>query len=54
MVTANCAAEKRPFHAAPIAGFILRAYRMAGIGVLVALAPPLVALFLTSGVYHPY
>jgi len=40
--------------AAPIAGFILRAYRMAGIGVLVALAPPLVALFLTSGVYHPY
>ena len=39
--------------AAPIAGFILRAYRMAGIGVLVALAPPLVALFLTSGVYHP-
>jgi hypothetical protein len=53
MVTANCAAEKRPFHAAPIAGFILRAYRMVGIGVLVALVPPLVALFLTSGSTTP-
>ena len=39
--------------AAPIAGFILRAYRMAGIGVLVALVPPLVALFLTSGSTTP-
>ena len=40
--------------AAPVAGFILRAHRKAGLGVLVALAPPVVALFLTSGVYHPY
>jgi hypothetical protein len=40
--------------AAPIAGFVLRAHRMAGIGVLVALVPPVVALFLASGVYHPY
>ena len=39
--------------ATPIAGFILRAYRMVGIGVLVALVPPLVALFLTSGSTTP-
>ena len=40
--------------AAPIAGFVLRAYRMPRIGVVVALVPPVVALFLASGVYHPY
>jgi hypothetical protein len=40
--------------AAPVGGFILRAHRKAGIGALVALAPPVVALFLTSGLYHPY
>jgi len=40
--------------AAPVAGFILRAHRKAGMDVLVALAPPVVALFFTSGLYHPY
>ena len=40
--------------AAPVAGFILRGYGKPGIGVLVALAPPAVALLLSSGVYHPY
>ena len=40
--------------AAPIAGFVLRAYHMPGIGVVVALVPPVVALFLASGFYHPY
>jgi len=40
--------------AAPIGGFILRAHRKAGIGVLVALVPPMVALLLASGVYHSY
>jgi len=32
----------------------LRAHRKAGMDVLVALAPPVVALFFTSGLYHPY
>ena len=32
--------------AAPIAGFILRRYRRAGSGVLVALVPPVIALFM--------
>ena len=40
--------------AAPVAGFILRAHRKAWMDVLVALAPPVVALFFTSGLYHPY
>ena len=40
--------------AAPVAGFILRAHRKARMDVLVALALLVVALFLTSGLYHPY
>jgi hypothetical protein len=38
----------------PVAGFILRAHRKARMDVLVALALLVVALFLTSGLYHPY
>jgi hypothetical protein len=40
--------------AAPVAAFVLRRHRRAGIGVLVALTPPAVALFLTLGIYQPY
>ena len=38
----------------PIAGFILRAYQRIGLGLAIALIPPLGALLLTSGILHPY
>jgi hypothetical protein len=40
--------------AAPIAGFVLRRFGRTGVGVLIALVPPAVALLLTSGIIHPY
>lgn len=40
--------------AAPIAGFVLRHRGKAGIGLLLALLPPLGALVLSSGIIRPY
>ena len=39
---------------APVAGFILRARQRIGMGLAIALIPPLAALLLSSGVLHPY
>ena len=38
----------------PIAGFVLRAYRKPGIGLLVAIVPPIGALAVTFWPFHPY
>ena len=39
---------------APIAGFVLRAYRKPGMGLLVAIVPPVGALILAFWPIHPY
>jgi hypothetical protein len=39
---------------APIAGFVLRAYRKPGLGLLIALVPPVGALMLSFWPFHPY
>jgi hypothetical protein len=40
--------------AAPIAGFVLRAYRKPGIGLLIAIVPMVGALVATFWPFHPY
>jgi hypothetical protein len=40
--------------AAPVLGFVLKRRGKPGIGVLIAWLPPVGALVLTSGVFHPY
>jgi hypothetical protein len=40
--------------ATPIAGFVLRAYRKPGIGLLIAIVPPVGALVATFWPFHPY
>ena len=40
--------------AAPVAGFVLRRFRRAGIGDAVAWLPQLIALLITFGVFDPH